>query len=271
MTFSERNGFAPTPQITIREDAPDGLPDAMIENAYECGLSYSDIRSMLCRTMAHKINDGNRSETPIRNEIFIAVRSYPWYKVYDVAENLLYRLSEMPYIDCKPDKYVEKMNELFVNLGIGWELKQGEGIVFRGDDAFQSATAETANILQNTGRKKAASEIKEAIKGISRRPKPDITGAISHAMAALECVARDILMSKKALGKIAKNLDLPKPLDDAVANLYRFSSQHARHVSEESRATRDDAVLVVHISCAVSTYLSKKYPRSTKKNKTDFG
>ncbi|WP_156013265.1 AbiJ-NTD4 domain-containing protein [Thioalkalivibrio sp. HK1] len=270
MTFSERHGYAQTPPITIRESAPSGLRDAMIENAIECGLKYKDIRSMLCRIMAHEIDDNNWSEVPnIRDEVLDAVSKYSWYEVYDIIEEILRLIEKKPLHD-RTDKYIESMNNLFIKLGIGWELKRGEGVVYRGNDAFQSATANVENDLQTTGRKNAASEIKEAIKDISRRPEPDITGAITHAMSALECVSQNILGSKNTLGKIANSLELPKPLDEAVNKLYGFASQHGRHVSEESRPTSDDAELVVHISCAICTYLTKKHSPSTKEDDMEF-
>ena len=45
--------------------------------------------------------------------------------------------------------------------------------------------------LDETGLKRAANEMREALRDISRRPEPDITGAIQHAMAALEATARE--------------------------------------------------------------------------------
>ena len=54
---------------------------------------------------------------------------------------------------------------------------------------------------------------------LSRRPNPDITGAIQHAMAALECIARTVCGDgSSTLGALLKrNPDLiPKPLNEAV-------------------------------------------------------
>jgi AbiJ N-terminal domain 4 len=258
MTFSKRNNFAFAPPITVRTDAPDGLRFAVVHNAYDCGPSYDQIRSVVCRVLLTAPNSNNWSEIPnIRDEVLYDIRQCVWYKVYDVAEALL-SFIEGTYGYDSALQYAEDMNTFFMEAGIGWQFAPNEGIVFRGDETFQVATAEASKTLEGSGRKNAASEIKEAIRDISRRPDPDITGAISHSMAAVECVAQDILGSKDTLGKIVGNLNLPKPLDEAVSKLYGFASQHGRHVSELSRPAAEDAELLVQVSCAICTYLSKK-------------
>ncbi|MCB1445949.1 MAG: hypothetical protein KDJ87_09160 [Rhizobiaceae bacterium] len=260
MMFSKRNNFASAPPITVRTDAPDGLRFAVIQNAYDCGPSYSQIRSVVCRVLLTAPDPNNWSEVPnIRDEVLYDIRQCVWYKVYDVAETLL-SFIEGTYGYDAAVQYAEAMNAFFIEAGIGWQFTPNEGIVFRGDETFQVATAEAAKTLQGSGRKNASSEIEEAIRDISRRPDPDITGAISHSMAAVECVAQDVLGSKDTLGKIVGNLNLPKPLDEAVSKLYGFASQHGRHVSEQSRPAPEDAELLVQVSCAICTYLSKRNP-----------
>lgn len=258
MTFSKRNNFASAPPITVRTDAPDGLRFAVIQNARDCGPSYGQIRSTVCRVLLTAPDQNNWSEIPnIRDEVFHAIRQCVWYKVYDVAEALLSLIKDNYGYEAAA-QYAQSMNTFFNDAGIGWQFKPNEGIVFRGDETFQVATSEAAKTLKVSGRKNAASEIEEAIRDISRRPEPDITGAISHSMAAVECVAQDILGSKDTLGKIAGQLNLPKPLDEAVNKLYGFASQHGRHVSEESRPAPEDAELLVLVSCAICNYLSKR-------------
>ena len=258
MTFSKRNNFASAPPITVRADAPYGLRFAAIQNAYDCGLSYDQIRSVVCRVLLTAPDTSNWSEIPnIRDEVIHDIHQCVWYKVYDVAEALLSFIEDTHRYDAA-ERYAGVMNAFFVDSGIGWQFAPNEGIIFRGDETLQVATDEAAKTLMGSGRKNAASEIEEAIRDISRRPDPDITGAISHSMAAVECIAQDILGSKDTLGKIVGNLNLPKPLDEAVSKLYGFASQHGRHVSEQSRPTVEDAELLVQVSCAICTYLSKK-------------
>lgn len=259
MTFSKRHKFATTPPITVRTDATDGLRYAVIQIAYDCGPSYSQIRSVVCRVLLTAPEQSNWSEIPnIRDEVLYEINHCDWYKVYDVAEALLSLIDNTRGYDCAVE-YANALNIFFIEAGIGWQFKPNEGIVYRGDEPFQVTTADAAKTLQNSGRRNASSEIEEAIRDISRRPDPDITGAISHSMAAVECVAQDILGSTNTLGKIVGALDLPKPLDEAVSKLYGFASQHGRHVSEQSRPTSEDAELLVQVSCAICAYLVKKH------------
>ena len=111
----------------------------------------------------------------------------------------------------------------------------------------------------HTGRATAAAEIREALRDISRRPEPDRTGAIHHAMAALECTARDITgKPKKNFGDLIPDLGLPQPLDEALHKLWGFASQYGRHVKEGAKAQDDEAELVVSIAAAVSTFLATR-------------
>ena len=113
-------------------------------------------------------------------------------------------------------------------------------------------------MLQGSGRTTAANEIHEALRDISRRPVPDRTGAIQHAIAALECTARDITGEPNAtLGALVPKLDLPSPLDTAVNKLWGFASDRARHLREGKSADGAEAELVVSIACAVCTFLAK--------------
>ena len=106
----------------------------------------------------------------------------------------------------------------------------------------------------------AAQEIHEALQDLSRRPRPDITGSVQHALAALECVARDVADDSKAtLGAIIKKYPglLPPPLDAAVDKLWGFASEHGRHLREGREPAREEAELAVHVAAAVATYLPK--------------
>src|SRR5215831_12229405 len=83
----------------------------------------------------------------------------------------------------------------------------------------EAALKRAAPALQETGLKAAECEIHEALADLSRRPKADITGAIQHAMAALECVARAVSGdSSPTLGKLLDRHPglIPKPLDAVV-------------------------------------------------------
>jgi hypothetical protein len=99
---------------------------------------------------------------------------------------------------------------------------------------------------------------------LSRRPAPDVTGAIQHALAALECVARDATGERSAtLGKIlARNPYLvPSPLNTALDKLWGFASEQGRHLREGREPTYDDAELAVQVVSVVARYLSRRHQR----------
>jgi hypothetical protein len=115
--------------------------------------------------------------------------------------------------------------------------------------------------LGETGRCTARNEIHQALVDLSRRPAPDVTGAVQHALAALECVARDACGDPKAtLGDILKRYPdlLPRPLDAAIEKVWGYASEHGRHLREGREPTMAEAELLVGMASVVSTYLVKK-------------
>jgi hypothetical protein len=146
---------------------------------------------------------------------------------------------------------------------IGWAMKQGK-IVVRGSEAFSAVPKKAIEALEEAGRQTAAREIHEAIQDLSRRPHPDVTGSIQHAMTALECVARDITGQQKTLGKLIADhrdkLNLPRPLDEALEKMWGYASETGRHLIEGRDPRFEDAELVVTVAAAVSIYLTKSRP-----------
>lgn len=128
-------------------------------------------------------------------------------------------------------------------------------IVFRGSEAFGLATRDAVACMQLAGTPTAANEVHEALKDISRRPSADVTGAVQHAMAALECVAREVDGSTETLGQIIKRLTIPPPLDGALHRLWGFASEQGRHIQEGRSPSFEEAELVVTVASAVSVYL----------------
>jgi hypothetical protein len=117
---------------------------------------------------------------------------------------------------------------------------QGE-IATRGTETFESNVHGAVETLEQSGRVTARDEIHEALIDLSRRPEADLTGATQHAMAALECVARDVCGDKKAtLGEVIKKYPgtIPKPLDESVSKAWGFASEMARHIRERRKPER---------------------------------
>lgn len=263
-SFSKRNQFAgAAKEITIREDAPEGLRFAVLETARELEWGPSAIRNVVCKVLRVRPDPGNWSEYPnIWQEAQDLVYGCDWYRVYDIIEALHAAMARNDQQRGEADapKFSAEINSYFVEEGIGWQLVDGL-VVTRGTEAFEAVVSEGVDVLETSGRPTAAGHIHEALQDLSRRPNPDLAGAIYHGMGALEAVARDISGSPKAtLGEILKrNPDLvPKPLDSALEKVWGFASNEARHVEEGREPEREEAELVVGLAAVVATYLSKK-------------
>ena len=189
--FSRRHGYvADATLITVREDATEDLRYAVAQSAVEVGVSPSPLRNIVCRVLLTRPDQSNWSEYPnIWDEVQSLLADCPWHKVYDIAEAVHNALATN-----NPEAgqaYESSLNDFVRERGIGWEMRDGEFIA-RGSEGFSAATSEAAQTLADEGRNTAARELHEALHDLSRRPEPDITGSIQHAMAAVECVARDV-------------------------------------------------------------------------------
>jgi hypothetical protein len=254
-SFLSRNGHQmPDPQITVRDDAPADVRYHLVTIAIELGLSPSKIRDLVCDALRKKPNRDNWSEYPnINQEVQNLVEYAPWFKVYDIAQ-IIYEKFGIQDFD-RSQQFQKRLNELLVDCGVGLQMKDGI-VVIRGTEDFGSTIETTLAILKNAGKYFAANEMHEAIRDISRRPNADVSGAVQHAMAALECVARDLTgQSSKTLGQIIPDLSVPKPLDEALQKMWGYASQRGRHISENTAPSFDEAALVVSISGALCSYL----------------
>ena len=263
-TFSDRHGCRlPEREITIREDAPPELRQAIIPLAHRSGLRSYEIRNIVCDILLTTPLPGNwpdaeydyENDPPeIIDETTNHLHRCEWPKIYDIVEALYDYMRDN---EKDHSAFSDELNRLFRERGIGWELVAGK-VQYRGLDSFGHATREAANVLQDAGKPHAAKEISEAIQDISRRPTPDITGAVQHAMAALESTARDFTgKHNQTLGQLVPNLKLKAPLDKAITYLWGYASNEARHGSENSNLTALDAELIVVISCALCAFLAK--------------
>ncbi len=259
--FSARFGFrAPDAEITIREDAPEGVRDAITMLGYACGLGPSAMRDVVCEVLLKRPDPNNWSAGNIEHEVSRLVDDAPWYKIYDLAERLYAEVGKGDYSGEQQRQFADRLNHSFRELGVGWALENGV-LVVRGSEAFMLATRDAVETMLQAGAPTAANEIHEALTDISRRPAPDVTGSIQHAMAALECVARQVDGSSDTLGKIIGRLTLPPPLDSALHKLWGFASEQGRHIQEGGEPRFEEAELVVTVACAVSIYLVRYQAR----------
>lgn len=228
---------------------------------YACGLGLGGMRGALCEVMLKRPDLNNWSPGNIERENALLIDQAAWYKVYDIAERLYRAVGEGDYSDTRRPEYERRLNHLFQEHGVGWQMKSGV-IVARGSEPFELATADAAEVMRDAGTPTAANELREALKDISRRPTADVTGAIQHGMAALECVAREVDGSTDTLGKIIGRLSFPPPLDAALHKLWGFASEQGRHTQEGREPRFEEAELVVTVASAVSVYLLRAAGRA---------
>ncbi|GHT40088.1 hypothetical protein AGMMS49965_07830 [Bacteroidia bacterium] len=259
-TFSKRQGFfqLKEKEIIIREDAPEGFRGFLRMAFYDLNKKPSDLRAIVTRVLKIPPDSDNWSEYPnIDGEVEQLLENCEWYLIYDIIEKIIQKLN----FGGEKEKFTTEINEYFIANGIGWKIVS-EHIETRGDEVFETAVNTVVSVLETAKLPTAKTEIREAINDLSRRPTPDITGAIQHSLACLECVTREYVGdSKSTLGDLIKKFPnaIPSPLDQAVTKIWGFTSEQGRHLREGQAPEYVEAELVVEVTSAIATYLGKKF------------
>lgn len=246
-SFSERHGLAAVhPEIDIWNDAPDFLRFTVLNAAYEIPwIKPSALRDIVCKLLRKMPNPSNWSEYPnISGEVESLVYNCEWYRVYDIMEKVAHFIGAHGSRE-ESLAFQRELNETMRALGIGWQLWDGL-VVPRGTDAYESLFNDARATLEDPETKVAQNELSEAIRDLARRPNPDLSGAVQHAMAALESVARHVTgLPKPTLGQIVGGMSnpIPKPLDEAIGKIWGYASEEARHGRENRQMTREEAQL----------------------------
>lgn len=262
--FSERHGYRPVAaEIGVRQDAPADLRRAIVILAEESGLIGKELRSVIGRSLVVEVDDDTWRDRDVRGESQRMLDSCPWPKVYDICEAIF----SAHIARGRPElagMFQFGLQAYFEEHGIGWSMERGH-IKSRGDAPFERSVRGTIALLAESGRPTAARELSQAIDDLSRRPVPDTTGAVHHAMAALESVVRGVAGdSKQTLGELLKRYSdvIPRPLDQAVEKAWGYASERGgRHGREGDFTALEEAELIVGLSGAVSGYLIRKLHR----------
>lgn len=254
-TFSSRNGYArPDADISIRHTAPAELRDAVVSIAYRTGFSPRPLRELICQLLYQAPDPSNWSEFPnIDGELRSLLAECEWFEVYDFVEVLAGAAHGIA------PTFEAEVNRYFRRAGVGWQLTAGR-LQTRGNEVFEHAMREGREELHRQGKRTAANELHEAIQDLSRRPVPEVTGAIQHAMAALECIARDAAFSKDTLGDLVRRHPtlFPRPIDQIVEKAWGYTSNFGRHLHEGQSPAYDEAELMVGLSGALCRYLARR-------------
>lgn len=254
--FSEREGLRPKPkEISIRNDAPRALREALPQLVYSFGWAPSRLRYLVCKVLLVAPDRDNWTEYPnVAGEVDELLQTCEWYRVYDVAEAVARKL-DLAFGE--RDRYEEQLNGFLGEHGIGWQLEE-TALVYRGGEAFQEALTTAEEALTEVGYSGAATRLREAVTALSRRPDPDAAGAVTHAIAALEAAARELDgRREKTLGTLIQAMPVPDDLRDALRHLWKFSSNYARHGREDQVVTTDEAELVVTVAGGVCTFICR--------------
>jgi hypothetical protein len=217
--FSERHGYqAPTVSITVRYEAPGFLRRGILSVALKSGFNARALRSIICEALDSLPDEAqNWSDPNVLNECEGLIDNCEWFEVYDICEIFARKDAT--------DRFFEKgLNNFFLKKGIGWKMEGGV-LSVRGEGDYEQITTEAKSLLHDSGRPTALNELKHAGEDLSKRPEPDVTGAIQHSMASLECLAREVSGSKGTLGAFIKDRNLPKPVDTAVEKMWAFASE----------------------------------------------
>ena len=265
-TFSDRNQINIEPvEISIRFEAPTQLRAWLLPLVKRLKFSIKSFREIICQMSYQPSNPSNWGENSfMEDEIQNLLNSCKWNYIYDIIEETYNQLPK----NIK-EEFASNINKFLISNGYGWKLDKGQ-ILSRGDDAFEQSINSAINCIEQSN-PDAHSEIKKALVDISKRPEPDITGAVQHSMAALECLCREYFNdSKRNLGDIIKIYRdrIPKPLDDAMAKFFGFASQHGRHVEEGNSPSFQDAELTVHICASLIVYF-KNFSGNEDSSQTD--
>jgi hypothetical protein len=152
------------------------------------------------------------------------------------------------------------MNNAFVAQNIGWQLANGR-ITTRGDETFEDTVRTASRVLKEDAKPTAAQHLASAISALSARPRPNTSGAVSHATSAIECVLGDVTGEAMGLGKyLDKYADLFHPaLKKGLTGIYGYASDEgARHGKEGTEPGVEEAEFVVATCAAVCTLLTRK-------------
>ena len=156
-TFSKRHGFSnnANTEITVREDASEGLRSAIPVIARKAGMTPHQIREIVCEVLLVQPDPGNWSAYPnVWNEANYLLEQCSWFEVYDIAE-ALHRAPASPSrqvsTQFQAEAFSDDLNRVFHRDGIGWEMQDGS-IVFRGSEVFSESTKEAVTALKETGR-----------------------------------------------------------------------------------------------------------------------
>lgn len=262
--FSRRYNLQPAHSgPPIWNDAPEALRARLLHLLrVRLDLSWERIRRLVCGALDRMQDDNNWSSPNIEREVRGLIQDAPWFKIFDLIEHVTTDNDVFLSEAAHTVSFAALVNQALEEFNIGWRLQDGK-LVAMGDDVSRPLVNDAVAALGEHGLPTAQRELQEAVRDLSRRPEPDCTGAVQHAMAALEAVARQATGESNAtFGQLLnrhRNL-LQEPLRTGLEKLWGYASEQARHGREGNRVERPEAHAVVAIAAAIVPYLLAKLP-----------
>lgn len=268
-SFSQRHGLAgPPPGTLIRDEVPISFRRFVVDLPHvHVGIEIQEMHNVVCDVMQVWPDE----KLPPYYDYKRYIQNCEWFRIYEIIEGLYVCLCGRDYHSPFLSEFVEVINSAFVAMNIGWQLDYSGKVVMRGDEAFER----TINIAGSelTNRQSARTRIQEAIDDLSRRPDPDLPGAISHAFAALECIIGDIEYTPEEIRTntrhtfgtfLLRHADLfpSEDFKEGFRRLWTYANNEgSRHGKEGIEPAQDDAELIVSLAAALVTYLNRKHPK----------
>jgi hypothetical protein len=263
--FSKRYGHFPTrDSITVYDDAPESLRKFLMYAAHQ-HLSFLAMYVHVSDVLNVPTGGRNVSEESCRDDVESLMNRASWFRIYDIIERFWIEIRAKRDGEVPAAKFATKINDFFIENGIGWQLTAGQ-VVTRGDEVFETGVKTAQAELKGAGRPTAARRIHEALQDLSGRPEADYAGDISHALSALEAVAKDVTAQETltlgqliAQGKL--NGLLPSEnIRQSVMYAWKYANDEgARHGKEGKEPERDEAEFIVGLAATVVTYLNRRH------------
>lgn len=250
--FSQRFGYAPSdPAISVINDAPPALRRAVWifpgRPMFETTLTGAIFK--VADRYSFQIGRIRSVESAWNH-----LERCNWYEVYEVAEETY---AGMGFFKTFAEDFQEKLNVFCRHNGIGWKMENGR-FVRRFADEEDVLLVRTAEMLAAAKKTTSAREFREALADLSKRPNPDVTGAVQHVSAAIECLARDLCGNQKiTLGEIiARHPALfPGAYRKLAEAVWGIASNKGRHIAEGAEPTVDEAMFLIGTVAALASYL----------------
>lgn len=258
--FSARLSLDSSGRTLQRDVAPEAFRAVVVTFPLAVsGIYANGTREAVCRGLKKLPDSQNWSKDNVVREVHSLIEDAEWYQVYDaaeaVADELLRRNLYEEYAE-----YETEVNRTLEECFVGWRMVEARFQV-RGEDVVQTVLDSAMRDVAQSGLSVAPKEMREAIADLSRRPEPDLSGAIHHAIGSLEAIARYCTGDPNSgLGEIVKKYPdlLGEPLNTAVAKLWGYSSEQARHVREGRRLNVDEVELAVGAAVVLASFLARR-------------